>query len=71
MTSWPGVAMTYAGTNEHSQSLYTFEVPDDATYIIFSNGSVQTTDIGYDGGEVRYYPISSTDSRGHYYVQTW
>ncbi|MEE0930800.1 MAG: starch-binding protein [Acutalibacteraceae bacterium] len=71
MTTWPGKAMTYAGTNSYGESMYTFEVPENATYIIFTNGSAQTTDISYGGGEVRYYPISTTDSKGHYNVATW
>ncbi len=71
MTNWPGVAMKNAGTNEFSETLYTFDVPSGATYLIFTNGSAQTTDITYNGGEMRYYPISTTDSSGHNLVETW
>ena len=71
MTSWPGKAMTSAGKNDFGESIYTFEVPNDVTKIIFTNGSAQTTDIDYKGGEVKYYPISQTDSSGHYLVKTW
>ena len=71
MTSWPGVAMQNAGTNEYNEVMYTFDVPSGATYIIFTNGSAQTTDISYSGGEMRYYPISQTDSSGHNLVETW
>ncbi len=71
MTTWPGKAMTYLKTNSYGEKMYTFEVPEDATYIIFTNGSYQTVDIPYAGGEVRYYPISTTDSKGHYNVATW
>ncbi len=71
MTTWPGKAMTLIGVNEFGQSLYTFEVPKDADYIIFTNGSSQTTNITYSGGAVRYYPLSQTDSSGHNLVQTW
>ncbi len=70
MISWPGKAMTKAGTNTYGQTLYTFNVPDDATYVIFTNGSVQTVDIPYSGGEIKYYP-TTTDSKGHYNVETW
>ncbi len=70
MTTWPGKPMTNAGVNEFNQALYTYEVPDDATYVIFTNGSVQTVDIPYAGGEIRYYP-TTTDSKGHYNVKTW
>lgn len=71
MTAWPGVAMENAGTNGFGETLYTFEVPEAAQYVIFTNGSVQTVDIPYSGGEVRYYPTSVTDSSGHYAVETW
>ena len=71
MTSWPGAPMTHAGTNEFNEVMYTFDVPDGANHLIFTNGSKQTTDIDYPGGEVRYYPISTTDSSGHNLVQTW
>lgn len=71
MTSWPGIAMKNAGTNEFNETLYTFDVPAGTTYLIFTNGSAQTTDINYSGGEMRYYPISTTDSSGHNLVETW
>ena len=45
MTSWPGVAMKKSGTNEYGQALYTFDVPNGATKLIFTNGSEQTVDI--------------------------
>ena len=51
--------------------MYTFEVPKEANYIIFTNGSSQTTDIPYSGGEVRYYPVAETDSKNHNLVKTW
>ena len=71
MTSWPGVKMTPAGINDYGQSMYTFEVPKGATYIIFTNGSNQTVDIPYTGGNIRYYPISSTNTSGHHFIGTW
>lgn len=71
MVSWPGVAMTHAGVNDFNEVMYTFEVPKEATYIIFSNGSKQTTDISYSGGEVRYYPVADLDSNGKNLVKTW
>ncbi len=71
MTAWPGKPMTNAGTNDYSQKMYTFDVPSDATYLIFTNGSTQTTDISYSGGEMRYYPVEQTDANGHNLVKTW
>lgn len=70
MTSWPGKQMTYLTTNDFGQKQYTFEVPSDATFIIFTNGSSQTVDISYSGGEVRYY-AKSTTVNGAYEVGTW
>ncbi len=69
MTTWPGKPMTKSGTDSSNKSLYTFEVPSGATYIIFTNGSSQTVDISYGGGNVKYAPTTTTDSQGHYQVQ--
>lgn len=71
MTVWPGATMSAIGVNDFGQTMYTFEVPQGAKYLIFTNGSSQTTDITYSGGEVRYYPISTTDSKGHNLIKTW
>ncbi len=70
MTSWPGKAMTNAGTNTFGETLYTFDVPSGAKYIIFSNGSNQTVDITYPGGEVKYYALNTKTGNG-YNVETW
>lgn len=70
MTSWPGVPMTNDGTNDFGETLYTLQIPKDAAYIIFTNGSVQTVDIPYDGGWQRFYPVSA-NSDGKYTVNTW
>ena len=71
MTTWPGKAMTKSGTNEFGETLYTFDVPSGATYIIFTNGSSQTVDIPYSGGALKFYPVSETDGQGHYKVKNW
>ena len=71
MTTWPGVAMTNIGTNDFGEICYNFDVPEGATYIIFTNGSSQTVDIPYPGGEMKYYPLTETDSQGHFKVNTW
>lgn len=70
MTTWPGKPMQNAGTNDFGEALYTFEVPKDATYIIFTNGSLQTVDISYPGGELKYYPVTP-NSEGRYTVKNW
>ncbi|MBR3988584.1 MAG: starch-binding protein [Clostridia bacterium] len=71
MTTWPGKTMTKAGTNEFGEAYYTFNVPDGATYVIFTNGKAQTVDISYSGGDVRYYPLTKTNANGHYEVSKW
>ena len=71
MTTWPGVAMTNIGTNDFGEICYNFDVPEGATYIIFTNGSSQTVDIPYPGGEMKFYPLTETDSQGHFKVNTW
>lgn len=69
--SWPGVAMTYLNTNDYGQKVYSVEVPNTVNYIIFTNGSSQTIDIGFDGTSLNYYTESQYDSKGHAYVGTW
>lgn len=69
--SWPGVAMTYLNTNDYGQKVYSVEVPNTVDYIIFTNGSSQTIDIGFDGTSLNYYTESQYDSQGHAYVGTW
>ena len=68
MIAWPGKAMTKSGTDTNGKALYTYEVPKEATYVIFTNGSAQTVDISYTGGKVKYTP-TTTDSKGHYNVK--
>ena len=69
--SWPGVAMTYLNTNDYGQKVYSVEVPNTVDYIIFTNGSSQTIDIGFDGTSLNYYTESQYDSKGHAYVGSW
>ncbi len=70
IVSWPGKAMTNSGTNEYGQTLYTFNVPSGVKYIIFTNGTNQTVDISYPGGEVKYYALNTKTGNG-YNVETW
>lgn len=69
--AWPGEAMTSIGTNDYGQTMYTYEVPSNITNLIFTNGSSQTVDIPYAGGDIRYYATDETDSSGKYKVATW
>ncbi|MBQ2983075.1 MAG: starch-binding protein [Lachnospiraceae bacterium] len=49
MMSWPGTAMTNEG-----DGVYSIEVPEDAQYIIFNNGSSQTDDLTLQGADKIY-----------------
>lgn len=70
MTSWPGVPMNNAGLNDFGETIYTLDIPENATYVIFTNGTLQTVDIPYSGGKVKFYP-EGADSDGKYTVQNW
>lgn len=71
MINWPGISMDYLMENSYGEYVYTLSLPEDIDYVIFTNGTSQTTDIPYPGGEIRYYPIAETDNKGHNKVNTW
>lgn len=71
LTSWPGSKMQFVETNGYGEDIYRFEVPKEANRIIFTNSQHQTADITYPGGEIRYYAISDTDSKGAHFIRTW
>ena len=68
MTSWPGKSMTKSTTNDYGQGVYTIDIPSDATYVIFNNGSSQTVDIQITGSAKFYI---SGSSNGKYTVKNW
>ena len=49
MTSWPGKAMTKSTTNEGGEDVYTLDIPSEATFVIFNDGSNQNLDIPITG----------------------
>ncbi len=64
MTTWPGVAMESVGNG-----VFRLAYPENATYIIFNNGSAQTADLTlqgagkiYSNGSWSNYSGSSSDS---------
>lgn len=71
MTSWPGQMMAEERVNEYGQKIYTMELKDGVDYVIFSGGGQQTVDIPFEGGVVKYYPVSDKDAQGHYKVANW
>lgn len=74
--TWPGIEMTFDGTNELSQNIYKVTIPDGATYVIFNNGSGgndnQTVSIKL-GDTAGYYPDGeiSTDGYNNLTVSEW
>lgn len=69
MIAWPGTEMKYSETNDYGQSVYTIEIPNDAEYVIFNNGSgTQTVDITVTGS-ARYYISGGSGSSCQ--VKTW
>lgn len=69
MVIWPGTEMKYSETNDYGQSIYTIEIPSDAEYVIFSNGSgTQTVDIPITGS-ARYYISGGSGTSCQ--VKTW
>jgi hypothetical protein len=69
MTVWPGEPMLKDYYNSiDGKEIYWYALPKDATYVIFTNGSMQTVDIWYNAHEM-YIPTTK-DSKGHYNVKT-
>ena len=71
MTTWPGEQMKVSDEYTFGTTVYTYDLPDDATYVIFSDGKTQTVDIPYPGGNIRYYAGVEADSSGKHPVFTW
>lgn len=69
--AWPGTPMEFVENNEHGEAVYTIEVPLDADFVIFNNGSSQTVDIPFDGSELNFYAKSEVDSKQHNLYGTW
>ena len=47
--AWPGTPMTDAGTNDYGEKICTVDIPTNAAYVIFSDGSsTQTVNIPFD-----------------------
>lgn len=49
MTEWPGKAITKSTTNEGGEDVYTLDIPSEATFVIFNDGSNQNLDIPITG----------------------
>ncbi|MBQ9742430.1 MAG: starch-binding protein, partial [Ruminococcus sp.] len=58
--SWPGTAMTPV---EGEDGLYSVQIPNDATGLIFNNGSTQTVDLTDIGADRVYYLTTQTGGK--------
>lgn len=64
---WPGVQMTYATTNEFGEDIYSYDVPDGMTNIIFTDGSSQTVDIDLTTvSQNGFYLVDGSDGKFGY-----
>lgn len=70
-TQWPGETMTFAGTNDYGESMYTITVPGNINYVIFNNNDSQTVDIPFDGTALRFYATADLDEKWHHGYGTW
>ncbi len=68
--AWPGTKMGNPTNNGMGQNNYSVSIPDGATYVIFTNGYDQTSDI-YISGFEGYYTDNSRDSSGHLNAIGW
>ena len=64
--TWPGTAMTQTAGID-GKDAYSFEVPDFAEYVIFTNGTVQTEKIPWDGAPHIYRAVDQLYPNGRYY----
>ena len=74
--AWPGVLMTSLGDNGLGGTNYSYDIPTDTEFMIFSNGiglyegGSQTVDVPYDGSVTGWYP-TDMNGDGKYEVDTW
>lgn len=75
--SWPGTQMTDMGDNGYGQHNFCVDVPTNASFIIFNNGSgvfdggQQTVDIPYDNEATGWYLVEGTDESGKRFADSW
>lgn len=68
--SWPGQAMTASGKTADQKDIYSINVPREANYIIFTNNTVQTEKIPFNGSKSNFYAIEEVNEKGRYlYVE--
>ena len=65
-SKWPGVEMTFKGTNDFQQKQYTAEIPAAAEKMIFNNGTDQLAEVAVDATATGYYYDADAQA-----VKTW
>ena len=74
LTAWPGFGMNKKGDNGYGGTNYYYDVPSDASVVIFSDGKTenaeQTVDIPFDNTVTGYYPTVKNDE-GKWEVDSW
>ena len=54
---WPGVAMTKTEDKAHDFEVYSYEVPDGFSNLIFNDGKAQTADLAFDAAKPYYFNL--------------
>ena len=69
--AWPGTPMTDAGTNDYGEKICTVDIPTNAAYVIFSDGSgTQTVDIPFEVNANGWY-LTGTWTNGKADAASW
>ena len=58
--------MTANGTNAAGKAVYTYDVPKETEYVIFTNGTEQTEKIPFDGAEHSYIALEAVNEKGRH-----
>lgn len=64
--NWPGTQMTAIGKDDFGNNAYSVEVPKQSEYVIFTNNTVQTEKIPFDGTDLHYFAVNSVNDKGRY-----
>lgn len=67
--TWPGVEMTYIGTNDYGEPQWSIDIPVGCNFII-TNNSYQTEDLVFSG-ETGFYISGDSDGDGQYDCGSW
>lgn len=64
---WPGTEMTSLGQSAYGTNVFSFEIPEQTEYVIFTNGTVQSEKIYvFDEAGQSYYASDEINEKGRY-----